>query len=363
MAIKVLYDDQVFSNQIYGGISRYFTELIGNLTQGDFDFQFHLPTLYSRNHYLAESNLLKSKMRLNFKGGIRLGIMANRFLSRNALKSQNFDIFHPTYYNPYFLEVIRNKPYVITVYDMIHELYPNYFNNSDHTSNYKKQLLQGAARIHAISNNTKNDIIRLLEIDGNKIDVIPLGHSFFESKENQKIEYEYILFVGERGYYKNFINFLKSIVNIITDNKNLYLICAGGGAFNLEELEIMTTSNIIHKVIHRSPTDVELAGLYKNARCFIFPSLYEGFGLPIIEALQYDCPVVLSNLSSFPEIAGLAGIYFDPYSIKSMEKSISFVLSNAFNKYQFTKDAKVVCDKYTWKNCAKATYESYKKIV
>ena len=108
--------------------------------------------------------------------------------SIELLKNNDYDIFHPTYYNPYFLKYLNNKPYVLTIYDMIHEMYPEYFPLNDETPALKKELAEKATKIIAISKNTKKDIIKYYGINSNKIDVIYLGNSLCDSEISNKID-------------------------------------------------------------------------------------------------------------------------------------------------------------------------------
>ena len=343
--MKILYDHQIFAQQSYGGISRYFCELMNQFST-DPAMEFTLPLGYSTNIYLKTITISKNYWfirhnypRLNrvvnlFQKSVRENVtdffLRNQKKSELMLKKQNFDIFHPTYYNPYFLKYIKTKPYVLTVYDMIHELFPDLF-KGDITGIQKKQVIEGAAKIIAISGNTKTDIIRFYDIDPKKIEVIPLATSLQITIPDTTLylPQKFILFVGNRGAYKNFTFFINSISSFLHEEKDLFLICAGGGVFRENEIRLLDDLMIKRKVLYYPiTTDSTLSQLYRKAILFVFPSIYEGFGIPVLEAFSCGCPVAASNCSSLPEVGGDAGNYFDPKNAASIQKVVEDIVHN-----------------------------------
>jgi len=343
--MKILYDHQIFAQQSYGGISRYFCELMNQFSK-DPTMELTLPLRYSTNIYLKTTEISKNYwfIRHNypclnrcvnlFQNNVRNSVtdffLRNQKKSELMLKKQNFDIFHPTYYNPYFLKYLKTKPYVLTVYDMIHELCPDMF-RGDTTAIQKKQVIEGAAKIMAISGNTKTDIIRFYDIDPQKIEVIPLATSLQLTKpdRNPYLPQKYILFVGNRGVYKNFTFFINSISSFLHEEKDLCLVCAGGGVFTNDELRLLNNLGIRRKVFYYPVIDDStLSQIYRKAILFAFPSLYEGFGIPVLEAFSCGCPVAASNCSSFPEVGGDAVNYFDPKNSDSIQKVVEDIVHN-----------------------------------
>ena len=155
--IKVLFDHQTFSLQRYGGISRYFANVYHTIQKQN-DIQAKISALYTNNYYLKDFNGLLSNNavgKLIFKERVR-GYLWNRAYSKRVIDKNDFDIFHPTYYHTYFLERLK-KPFVLTVHDMIHEIMPEYFPNDDNSSSEKRQCIEKASHIIAISENTKRD--------------------------------------------------------------------------------------------------------------------------------------------------------------------------------------------------------------
>ncbi len=157
--LRVLFDHQMFSLQQYGGISRYFYNLSKELEKtGDVSISSMLT--FSNNRYIEYSENFKHTKfvpGLDFRGKEKLISFLNKRLSNRRFVRKQFEVFHPTYYDPYFLKNIGNKPFVLTVHDMIHEKFGNLISRFDKTSKYKKLLAEKASKIIAVSENTKKD--------------------------------------------------------------------------------------------------------------------------------------------------------------------------------------------------------------
>ena len=297
---------------------------------------YKLTLKYSNNHYLKSSKLAKIKpfyINRKFRGKERLFEVINRPTTISNMLKGNYDIFHPTYYNNYFLKYLGKKLYVVTVFDMIHEKYPDLFLKSDKTRLLKKKLIKKAAKIIAISENTKKDIKNIYNVEDKMIEVIHLGSSIdlklSEIGGNYKLPPRYLLFIGKRSHYKNFDRFIKAVAPILIDFKDIRVVCGGGESFSKEEKRLFSQLKIEGKIHHFTfHNDSQLIALYKNALFFVYPSLYEGFGIPILEAFNCSCPVLLSNTSSFPEIAADAAEYFNPEDINSIHETIRKTINN-----------------------------------
>jgi glycosyltransferase involved in cell wall biosynthesis len=373
--MKILLDPQIFSIQNYGGISRYYTQIFNNLSKQE-KIKITLPLVFSENVYLKDSILLNRKNSFirNFYNTLnRIGISTrskkesiNRKENYKRLQKKEYDIFIPTYYDPYFLEFIGNKPFVLTVYDMIHELFPQYFiDDPFNVTNNKKILVHKASKIIAVSENTKRDILRFYpEVGEENIKVIYHGcsiklniHSKLELPEN------YLLFVGSRNYYKNFIFLIQSIKDLLNQRSDLYLVCAGGGDFNEEEVKIIQDLDLTTKVKHIHFEDNDLGTIYNKAKCFIFPSEYEGFGLPVLEAMQCECPVILPHSSSFPEVAGEAGVYYKLNDSVDLVNKIEKTLDNPAFRKEYIEKGKIQPRKFDWEKASNQCLELYYQTI
>ena len=367
--MKILYDHQTFSIQKYGGISRYYFELINRICVFQ-DINTQLSLKYSNNYYIEDANFSNHKGFLKnqeFRGKERLLLNLNGHYTKSILKKGNFDIFHPTYFCPYFLPHIGTKPFVLTVYDMVHEIFPQIVTKKDKTAEWKKVIAQKATKIIAISSNTKKDLINLYNIDSAKISVIHLGSSLRVETKNKTIKKNiperYLLFVGARDRYKNFNRFLKAITTLLQNDNTLNLICVGGGNFCSEEIKLLEILKINSKVFQFFVNDTELVYLYKNALAFIFPSLYEGFGIPILESFECGCPLILSNTSSFPEIAGDSAVYFDPTDEISIKNAVEKVIYDNELREILISSGYNQAMKFSWDRTAIETEALYRSIL
>ncbi|MFH1957492.1 MAG: glycosyltransferase family 1 protein [bacterium] len=383
--MKVLYDHQIFQEQRSGGISRYFSELIKHYSS-DKDIEVSLSLLHTDNIHMQDNPLFsaqkKQKNKTSFistlfelllprrarkKERVK-NVKENLNASITSLKKGDFDIFHPTYYNPYFLKYIGSKPFILTIHDMIHEKFPNLFPGNDKTSKQKKELAQKATKIIAVSKNTKRDIMHLLGIPENKIKVIYHGCSLTDTQNitnnNPQMPNKYLLFVGSRCLYKNFVFFLQSISSLLSTNEELFLVCIGSGTFTAEETNTLKNLHIKNKVIQYFPkSDEELSYYYANALAFCFPSKYEGFGFPIIEAFANNCPVLASNTGSLPEIADRAALYFDPNDGKSILSAVKLILHDTSLRKKLINKGQEKLNNFSWKNTAIETKQIYSSIV
>ena len=326
--MRILYDHQAFTAQKYGGVSRCFVELYKNLPKG---VDARISVQESDNIYLRDIINVRPNgymfdhfiCRHHFKGKWRLHVWSDQFrkhkyypdyntnCSIEQLKTGDFDIFHPTFFNDYFLPYLNGKPFVLTIHDMIPELYPQYFSSNDSQIVMKRKLAPLASAIIAVSENTKKDVIRILGVSEEKVHVVYHGCSLLTKLKGERRPFPYILYIGARWGYKNFTPFVNSIVPILKRYKDLHVICTGTPFNNVEKkllVELGVDSRFIHQWIEN---DSDLYTLYHYALCFVYPSDYEGFGIPILEAYQADCPVLLNKRSCFPEIAGEAACYFE----------------------------------------------------
>lgn len=372
MKPAILFDDQVFKIQQYGGISRYFCNLMNGLSKSE-EYQILPNNYFSTNKHLDKHQLNKFSFLYktkNFKGKHRL---INYISKRNDKKLKRliqkgqFDIFHPTYYNVDFLNYLpSNKPFVLTVYDMIHEIMPELVSDYYNEVMNKSLLLQKAEHIIAISENTKKDIIHFYpNISPQKISVIHLASSeVIESELSASSEMSnYILFVGNRGLYKNFKWMFESISDFLTEKK-MILICAGGGWFSDSEIDLFKSFNLDKNVKFVDiSNDHILNNLYKKAFCFIFPSIYEGFGIPILESFANRCPAILSKSSCFPEIAGNGALYFEINNAESLKGQLNELYYNNELRKDLIKHSKEILLKYSWNRMVAQHIEVYKKIL
>lgn len=350
--MRILLDPQIFYRQRFGGISRYFTELY-RLTRNKPDFDVALPLLYTENQHLTHYGLQPRFLTswawriLNKLNGTTTLADRNRQVVIRRLEKGTADLFIPSYFDPYFLKHLKNTPFVLTVYDMIHEIFPQYFPAADLIRANKKLLMEKAARIIAISDNTRRDILKFYpHIDAGKIDVVHLAHSIAASPAPHHPG-NYILFVGNREGYKNFRLMIGAIHDWLIKN-GFVLYALGGGPFNKSEVTMIDSLGLSNHIVQKQFRDHQLAGYYQQAFAFIFPSQYEGFGIPVLEAMSCSCPVILPAESSFPEVAGDAGVYFDIEAPGSIVMNLERLRTNPAFRFDVISKGRDQAAKFSW---------------
>jgi glycosyltransferase involved in cell wall biosynthesis len=366
--MKILYDHQAYDFLNFGGIPRYFYELTKGLTVLNQDVTNTIK--FSENIFAEDRNYFKSSpffLGNNVRGRTTLKRLLNQRASIKSINKKNYDIFHPTYYSPYFLKSIKDKPFVVTVYDLIHELYSDKYEflaKNHKTVTQKKEILKHANQIISISETTKNDLINIYNIDPDKIKVIGLGNSMEPQNITVKAkgDQEYLLYVGNRVAWKNFVFCIEAIAPVIKSN-NLLLVCAGGGDFTSNETELINKLGLSNYVKYEPITDSSLVSLYYNAFALILPSLYEGFGIPVLEAFACGCPCLLSEGGSLPEVGGDAALYFDPTDADSIQSALSNMIADSFLRDSIIAKGKNRLKHYTWDITCQETLQVYKDVI
>jgi glycosyltransferase involved in cell wall biosynthesis len=355
--MKILFDAQIFLNQKAGGISRYYYELLkGMKTLGE---KVYISGKFVKNQYLLAD---KTYCKHFFYHPTASFALFNKWMIRRTVSKGGYDIFHPS--DAYsFIEknIPVEKNLVFTVHDMIRE---KYFNEK---SPVKQAFAQRADKIIAVSETTKNDIVEIFGIEKQKIEVVYHGSSFHPETTLRRpagLPQNYILQVGERGGYKNFDMALRAIVPLLDKHADLYMVCAGRRPFSKSEQSLLKSLNIDKKVfIHTQVDDNTLASLYSHAAVFIFPSLYEGFGIPILESWTCGAPVVLSNNSCFREIAGDAALYFDPCDKDSITATVEEVLMHPTLQNNLRNKGSKRLSQFSWERAVQQTNDIYKSLI
>lgn len=331
--MKVLFDSQAFDMQTHGGVSRCFVELY-NHRPDNVEMEFgvvetsnvYLQNIgfknegYTWDNFLAKGKFPMKKVLYKTYYNCKYGHPGdwdhnprlNRLYTEKKMRKADFDIFHPTFFDPYFLDFIGNKPFVLTIHDMIPELFPKYYPKTNEQIIYKKLLAPKAAQIVTVSEQTKKDVINILGVPENKVSVVYHGAdpAPYYPSVGTNFDFEYVLYIGERHMYKNFMGFCRDVMPVLRRHKELKVVCTGK-PFTNEEYFFFDAFGMRERFIYMfMETNQDMLDLYHNAIAFVYPSAYEGFGIPILEAYKADCPVMLNRASCFPEIAGDAAVYF-----------------------------------------------------
>jgi len=367
--MKIAYDPQVFFEQSYGGVSRYFCEIASRIAM-EKDAQVSLIAPMHINAYLENlPSHIVSGFRLPGTEHLNLFLRALGMLAGDVmLRTLSPDVVHETYFFPFRTGPKRVRR-VLTIFDMIHEKFASSFTPTDRTAQFKSLAADRADRIICISESTRQDVMELLGVSQEKISVIHLAGNLISPAEppsgqmQSLINEPFLLYVGNRGRYKNFSRLLQAYGNSQELQKNFRLICFGGGPFTISEMEAISHLGSCSKqLIQLGGSDHLLATLYHYASVFVYPSLYEGFGLPPLEAMSLGCPVACSECSSIPEVVGDAGEYFDPADSESMTSAILRILSSDALKSSLVAKGYQRSQSFSWNRCASETLDIYKSL-
>ena len=353
--IKILFDHSIFLHQKLGGISRYIVKLNSLLNKKNHFSKIYCPITI--NNFLVSSRSNKFYF-IHLKKiplfCTKIFYITNNFLTLVYYFFIKPKLIHISYYNNFYNYF--KIPYVMTVYDLTHEITDRNTQKFD-----KKKLLLNSKKIFCISKNTKKDLINIYKVKTNKIKVIHLGvdQKIFFKKEKKK----YILFVGSRSKYKNFDNLLIAFSKSQYLNKNYKLLAFGGTKFTSNEIELIQNLKLNKKVIFTNGGDNKLKYYYMNASLFVFPSINEGFGLPILEAMRFGCPVACSDINVFREVAQNSCVYFKPKNVDNIKNVIERVLKSYSFRQKLTKKGFLQIKKFPWEKCAFETYKEYLKLL
>lgn len=365
--MKVFFDYQIFKYQAFGGISRYFFELAKELKKIK-GCEPEILAPYNDNDYLHKPEAADLIYNLN---PVIKRFLANRFvdkrmainrsITKRNCNSEN-SILHETYYIDR-IEVRSKK--VVTIHDMIYELFDSGQPDRKMTIEGKKKAMDEAVAIISVSENTKKDILKFYPEMKEKIHVIHHGVSHIEALAVKPFEHTkpYLLFVGNRGAYKNFGLLLEVFASDNKINEKFDLICFGGGAPSTDESTQIDKFKLTKKVMFLQGNDSVLNSLYRSASAFVYLSKYEGFGMPVLEAMSWGCPVLCSNTSSLPEVAGNAAKMVDPENTKELLSALNELLFNEGERDKMIKAGTQRAAEFTWDRCAHETFKVYQKVL
>jgi glycosyltransferase involved in cell wall biosynthesis len=366
--LKVAFDHQIFSMQRYGGVSRYFVELASRLPSETVSEVSVIAPVHINSYLTVNSARGFTHGRyipFEFKGVARVAELINRLAAPLAWSRSNADVVHETYYS--IEPVGKAHRRVVTVHDMIYELFAP--KAAERWIAAKRAAVHRADHVVCVSENTRSDLVHLYNIDPERTSVVHHGYSLssgtFESN-NQKIpsrgQRPSLLYVGNRRGYKNFATLLKAYSNspIL---REFNLIAFGGSPCLPEECEEIERLGITDRVRFESGSDRALAERYREATAFVYPSLYEGFGIPPLEAMSHGCPVVCSNAGSIPEVVGDAGVYFDPTNSEELRSTLEAVATDEGLQASLRMRGYQRISEFSWDRCAEATAGIYRDIM
>lgn len=358
--MKVLFDHQIFTSQQFGGVSKYFAEVIHRLPPESWKISAWL----SNNEYARHYGLFKMTPFLpgrNFRGKGRVMAELGKPYSLKIMRRGDFDVVHQTNFDPYLFKATKGKPVVTTYHDTN---FVTEYNYNPRMIRLQTESLRRSDAIIAISENTRRDMLKYFDLNPDKITVIHHGIEMPRipaGLEARIVEEPYILYVGMRHLFKNFKNFVKGFGAIADKFPDVKVVCTRN-PFNKEEQELFAQLGITDRMQVVTADEVTLNRLYRDALFFVFPSLYEGFGMPILEAMANGCPTAIADASCFPEIGGDASLYFNPKDTDSIADTLKTMIQDESLRRELTRKGLQRASKFSWQRCAEQHMELYKSL-
>lgn len=360
--MRVHYDDQIFTTQRRGGISRYFVELIREFTESpELGVQPQLGWRWTRNAHALEAGLGRP---LRVLGGSRGHTLrwANRTIN---VRQPDADITHHTYYRAGYLSRRSTPPMAVTIHDMTPELFPDLFPRGN-PHQLKKEYLRRASVVLCVSENTRRDLLRVYGSIESPVVVTHLGvgGEFLPGVPRPVwCPDSYVLFLGNRGGYKDFRLVLEAFAELPPQQSGISLLAVGGGPFTVDEGALISRWGLGTRVLQRAASDMELPGIYGEAQAFVFPSRYEGFGLPALEAMACGTPTVLADSSSLPEVGGDAALYFPPGDSSALVAQLNRLLLDGELRRDLSVKGLMRARHFAWSRTARDTARGYRVAV
>jgi glycosyltransferase involved in cell wall biosynthesis len=274
------------------------------------------------------------------------------------------DVHHLTaFWRPPFLNA---KATVLTVYDMIPEIWGARFPGVAGSHHGKAKLAARADAVLVPGEATRRDVLELLKLPEDRVVVTPLAAAaplmpvpggWFAKHAGR-----YVLIVGRRGHYKNVVPMLPAIGRALSADGDLMLVLAGGGPLDGEERAALEAAGLAGRTAQTQLSRDELVAAYAHAICLIAPSLAEGFGLTLLEAMQNDVPVVASDIAAHRETAGDAALWFDPGAPDSLEAVLGRLIGDADLRERFRVAGKMRAGQFSWEATAAATAAVYRRV-
>lgn len=347
------------------GIGRYSQNLIKNLLELDKENEYVLfmkpDDKQEFDNWIIENSLKIDNCKLKIVDIPHYSLSEQTKLAK-IIEKENCDLVHFLNFN----HPVRYKgKFIVTIHDLTLLFYPevakrtNFIKQAAFRYVFKKAC-KNSSQIIAVSKNTKNDIIKTFHIAPEKISVIyeAADDKEINKKGIRKNKEKIILYVGQFRRHKNIKGLLEAFA-ILKKEIPAKLVLLGKIP---EDFRIDSKAILRDTIMPGFVSDEDLAKWYKRADVFVFPSLYEGFGLPGLEAMQAGLPVVSSNKSSLPEVYGNAALYFDPLNPKEIADKIKLVLSDSKIREKLVERGRIQAKKYSWKKTAEETLKLYSEV-
>jgi glycosyltransferase involved in cell wall biosynthesis len=353
-------DEQIFAIQTYGGISRMFAELAREFVDSpgrDLTLlPLHAPII---NRYVLENRDLVEH--LHAVAARNQWTALARYMTRLRVRIES-EIVHNTFYLPHGLTPTRGAKRIVTVHDMIPELLPGTRRRLDFLT-LKRRYVETADHVICVSEATRDDLLRVYGDIRAPISVVHHGVDPRFHPEVVRADFlpeRYLLFVGNRSSYKDARVLFEAFGLISREDRDLRLLCVGGSGLTPKEVELLQMLGIRERVSQRHLADDDMTSAYAHATAFVFPSRFEGFGLPAVEAMACGTPVILARATSLPEVGGDAAAYFEPADARELASVLREIIGSEPTRSEMKRRGLARAATFTWARSADLTAEAYR---
>lgn len=361
--MKVLFSHDIFVSQTHGGASRVFVGLHNALLARGVKSRI-AAGLHISTYLGGQENVSGLYVPGTPPPAMRRALMmCNTLIERAIVAAWRPSVYHLTYF-PRRTDPPPPVPVVVTVLDMIHELYAGQFPDEDRTSARKRHWVDAADLVITISQRTKEDLVSMFSVPEDKVVAVYPGVSALMPAPDFDVSTygDYLLYVGERGMgYKNFDGFVRAMAKSEVA-RSLNLVCFGGRPTDIAERNKLADLGLLGQTIMVTGGDGELAALYGGARALVYPSKYEGFGFPPLEAMALGCPVACSRAGSLSEVVGDAALLFDPDDGDDIAEALETIVTHEDLRARLIAAGAARAGEFTWDRSASAALEAYRRL-
>jgi glycosyltransferase involved in cell wall biosynthesis len=371
---QVVVDGAIFQSQAKGGISRLFSEILPRMCEMNDSLHISLLTQGRLRQSLPKHRHIKHCSVPTFERYLRPNRVWQSVLPK--IKHFTYNLWTGTgegkiWHSTYYAMPEKWAGYsVATVHDMVFELFPQFYSgpNFDSFRRRKRLSVQQADAVICVSDTTRQEVLRLYELDADKVYVVPNACSDVfrrldstEVPASIQIEQPFLLYIGNRARYKNF-DLLAKAYSLWPRRKEFTLVLVGARPISESERQLMAKLAIEKQVkLLEDADDETLCRLYNSAALFVYPSLGEGFGIPLLEAMVCGCPIAASRIPSTVEVAGDCPAYFDPTKEDDLINALDAALSEGRNCERVQAGLERV-KSYSWDKTAAQTLEVYRSV-
>lgn len=362
--MKICFGNQLALSKM-GGVARHVVELSRGLKKRGAVVQTHSAFVRRASFPGVEPEVFVNGIDVSWLPRALNPILreVNEALERHFLDSHSFDVYHPTYYGR-IPSLKGDTKVVVTVHDMIHEKFPEGFKKGDRALRMKHENLVRADLVLANSARTRDDVIQILGIAKEKIRVVHHAVSALPFPGAPLVGTPYFLYVGSRFGYKNFGSLARAFRRALDEGlENVKLITFGGGPFNANERAFINELNLERNVEQFFGSDEVLSTLYSHAIALVYPSLYEGFGLPPLEAMSLGCPVIAANAGPLPEVLGGSAFFVNPTDISEIASGLSEIAVSETLRSTLKESGLVQGSKYSVDRMAVEILGAYEEVL